>query len=471
MIKNERQYRLTRSQLDRFRGVLDELRERPVAKGEELRRQVELAAVDAQVRELTAELEEYDNLRTGKADVGPIDSLDDLPRVLIRARIASGLTQRDLAERLGMPEQQVQRYEANDWSTASLGRLREVAKVLGIAIRPSIPDPGANDIDRRRLRHHLEQAGLDPAFIERRLTPGGIEAVDDPSEPGVVLDLAARLHRIYGWSPSTVLAGGDLDVEMPTAAGFKLPKRANEPRVRAYSVYAHYIAHLGLDATRSLKPKDIPTSAQAFREAVINRFGSLDFESVLRFAWELGIVVVPLADPGAFHAVVWRVGGRNAIVLKQQTRSLSRWLFDLLHEIYHAGANPDAQEYAVIDDASPSTEEDEVAANAFAGDVVLAGRAEELAQEAVTAAKGRLEFLKSAAPRVARRNGVKVDDLANYLAYRLSLQGENWWGAAANLQHGGPDPWETARDAFLRHADLHALNPLDCDLLTQALEA
>ena len=55
MIKNERQYRLTRSQLERFRGVLDELRERPVAKAEELRHQVELAAVDAQVRELTAE--------------------------------------------------------------------------------------------------------------------------------------------------------------------------------------------------------------------------------------------------------------------------------------------------------------------------------------------------------------------------------------------------------------------------------
>src|SRR5436309_257757 len=126
MIKNERQYRLTRSQLERFRGVLDELRERPVAKAEELRHQVELAAVDAQVRELTAELEEYDSLRTGKAEIGPLDSLDDLPRLLIRARIASGLTQRDLAERLGMPEQQVQRYEANDWSTASLARLREV---------------------------------------------------------------------------------------------------------------------------------------------------------------------------------------------------------------------------------------------------------------------------------------------------------------------------------------------------------
>jgi transcriptional regulator with XRE-family HTH domain len=469
MIKNERQYRLTRTQLDRFRRVLDELQGGAAAPAEQLRRDLELAAVDAQVRELTAELQEYDDLRTGKADVGPLGSLDDLPRVLIRARIASGLTQHDLADRLGMPEQQVQRYEANDWSTASLARLIEVAKVLGITIQPPLFAPADHLVDRRRLRRNLEHAGLDRAFIDGRLTPSGMDSADATAEAGVVLDLAARLHRIYGWSPSAVLAGGDLDVEMPAAAGFKLPKRASEPRVRAYSVYAHYIAHLALDATTSLEQRSIPTRALDFRSAVIDRFGRIDFESVLNLAWELGIVVVPLADPGAFHAVVWRAGGRNAIVLKQQTRSPSRWEFDLLHEIRHAGDDPDAEEYAVIDDESPSTDEDEMAANAFAGDVLLAGRAEELAQECVTEANGRLEFLKSALPRVAQRNRVNVADLANYLAYRLSLQGENWWGAATNLQQGGPDPWATARDVFLRHADLQALNPLDRDLLTQAL--
>jgi transcriptional regulator with XRE-family HTH domain len=466
MIKNERQYRLTRSQLDRFRGVLDELRERPVAEGEELRRDLEMAAVDAQVRELLSELNQYDDLKAGKVSVGTLDSLDDLPRVLIQARIASGLTQRDLAERLGMPEQQVQRYEANDWNTASLGRLIDVAKVLGVAIKPSLAPPVVDEVDRRRLRRQLEHAGLDAAFVERRLAP---HRTDEDAEPGVVLDLAARVNRIYGWAPSAVLAGEDLDVEMPAAVGFKLPRGTSEPRLRAYSVYAHYLGHLALDATRSLQLQPIPESPMAFRAAVMDRFGRLDFEAILSFAWELGIAVVPLADPGAFHAVVWRVAGRNAVVLKQQTRTPSRWAFDLLHEIDHANEDPDAEEYAVIDDGSLSTTEDEIAANDFAGNVLLDGRAEELAQECVKEAGGKLQVLKSVVPHVAGRNGVETADLANYLAYRLSLQGENWWGAATNLQHGGADPWETARDIFLRHADLQALNPLDRGLLTQAL--
>jgi transcriptional regulator with XRE-family HTH domain len=466
MIKNERQYRVTRSQLDRFRSTLEELRTRPVDKDEEFRRELETAAVDAQVRELAAELEEYDNLKAGKHDVGTLTSLDDLPRILIRARIASGLTQRDLADRLGMPEQQVQRYEANDWSAASLGRLIEVARVLGVSIQPTLGSLVPNDIDRRRLRRQLERAGLDGGFVERRLAPHG---VDDTDELGEVLDLAARIHRIYGWSPSDVLAG-DLDLEMPAAVGFKLPSGASEPRLRAYSVYAHYIAHLALDATQSLEPHSITTSAAAFRAAVLDRFGTVDFASILGSAWALGIVVVPLADPGAFHAVVWRAAGRNAIVLKQQTRTPSRWAFDLLHEIRHAGEEPDAEEYAIVDDDDSSpTDAAEIAANRFAGDVLLDGRAEELTEECVKTAKGRLEYLKSVVPLVARRNGVQIADVANYLAYRLSLQGENWWGAATNLQQGGTDPWETARDAFLRRADLHALNPLDRGLLTQAL--
>ena len=61
-------------------------------------------------------------------------SLRELPIVLIEGRIAAGLTQRELAERLGLPEQQIQRYEATLYGGVSLERLQEVADVLGIEI-------------------------------------------------------------------------------------------------------------------------------------------------------------------------------------------------------------------------------------------------------------------------------------------------------------------------------------------------
>lgn len=98
---------------------------------------MELAAVEGQIADLRAELEDYDALRSSGAEVGTLHSLDDLPRILIRSRIANGLSQKDLADRLGLPEQQVQRYEANDWSTASLERLTKVAHALGVQLSPA----------------------------------------------------------------------------------------------------------------------------------------------------------------------------------------------------------------------------------------------------------------------------------------------------------------------------------------------
>jgi ribosome-binding protein aMBF1 (putative translation factor) len=67
-----------------------------------------------------------------------LDSLEGLPKVLIQARIAAGLTQEDLAARLGVKPQQIQRYEASDYQTASFARLREIARLLGLDVRERV---------------------------------------------------------------------------------------------------------------------------------------------------------------------------------------------------------------------------------------------------------------------------------------------------------------------------------------------
>ena len=77
-------------------------------------------------------------LRAGKRKVLELESLEELPRALIQARIAAGLTQDDLATRLGVNPQQIQRYEATDYQTASFARIREVARVLGLRVRDSV---------------------------------------------------------------------------------------------------------------------------------------------------------------------------------------------------------------------------------------------------------------------------------------------------------------------------------------------
>jgi Zn-dependent peptidase ImmA (M78 family) len=267
------------------------------------------------------------------------------------------------------------------------------------------------------------------------------------------------------------------ELPLPTAAGFKLPKRVNEQRFKAYTVYAHYLALLVLQATTDHPVHPIPRPAAKFRAAVLDQFGAIDFPAVLKFVWRLGIPVLPLADPGAFHGAVWRTNGRNVIVIKQQPRRLSLWLVNLLHEVDHASEAPEKAEHTAIDTDTTDTADPEAQATQFAADVVLDGRAEELVTACVNAAQGSVELLKKAVPRVARDFGVDVGVLANYLAYRLSFQETrpgsqrriNWWPTATNLQPPGPDPWVIARDQLFAAADLGALNPVDRSLLSQAL--
>ncbi|MGC2270733.1 MAG: hypothetical protein WA539_02045, partial [Candidatus Sulfotelmatobacter sp.] len=120
-------------------------------------------------------------------------------------------------------------------------------------------------------------------------------------------------------------------------------------------------------------------------------------------------------------------------------------------------------------DAPPDVVDEESEATDFAGEVALGGRAEELVQKCVDAAQGKLEWLKSALPKIAKTEGVATDLLANYMAYRLSLQGENWWGAAQNLQETNGNPWRIARDFVIKRADFGKINPIDKEILLQAL--
>ena len=132
MIKNERQYKITKSQIATFETALDELAARDGANTR--LRKLEADALRSQLDELRDEVKQFEQLRSGGLKQIQIDSLDELPRALVKARIAGGLSQKELAERLGLKEQQIQRYEATDYGSASLTRLKEIAKALCVNI-------------------------------------------------------------------------------------------------------------------------------------------------------------------------------------------------------------------------------------------------------------------------------------------------------------------------------------------------
>ena len=142
MIENEYRYNLTRSQAARFEQALAQLGEE-LEPGEvngvhPLVRQAERNALASQLRSLREEMAEYEALRTGKRRSFTLNSFDELPTALIQARIAAGLTQKQLAERLGLKEQQIQRYEATGYASASLKRVSAVIQALGLQVHEEL---------------------------------------------------------------------------------------------------------------------------------------------------------------------------------------------------------------------------------------------------------------------------------------------------------------------------------------------
>ncbi len=139
MIANERQYRITKTQLGRFEENLTAHDIRDPSPGIDPRiHQAMRDAIASEADELRVQLHHYEQLRDGKVTGREITSLRDLPTALIEARIAAHLTHRQLAERIGVAEQQIQRWEANSYTGVNLDRLQSIADALGTHIHETI---------------------------------------------------------------------------------------------------------------------------------------------------------------------------------------------------------------------------------------------------------------------------------------------------------------------------------------------
>lgn len=142
MIYNERQYKITLKQLESLTAAMNVL---PLNEDMDWLQVAQRDALRSQIGDLEAQLSEYSLIKEGKIRYSESADLSSLPKVLIQARIGKGLSQKDLADTLNMPPQQIQRYEASGYMGASLARLIEIANVLGVSVRESWE--GKNTVD------------------------------------------------------------------------------------------------------------------------------------------------------------------------------------------------------------------------------------------------------------------------------------------------------------------------------------
>ena len=139
MIRNERQHRASQAHRERLLATRQGYEAAPQA--DPLAQAALLSSVDWLLGDVEAELAEYEALRAGA--ISEAGGLGALPDLVVKARIAEGLTQRQLAERLGVAEEAVQRDEAGGYARAGLDRLARVAEALGVRLRlTGVLDPG-----------------------------------------------------------------------------------------------------------------------------------------------------------------------------------------------------------------------------------------------------------------------------------------------------------------------------------------
>ena len=132
MITNQRQYLVAQGQAERFREALAA----PDAQGLHPKAVKAMrAGLRSQLDDIEGELAEYVALRDGQITTLEAESIIGIGEALIKARIVRNLTQKELAERLALAEQQVQRYEATLYRGVAAERLQQVADALQLRVR------------------------------------------------------------------------------------------------------------------------------------------------------------------------------------------------------------------------------------------------------------------------------------------------------------------------------------------------
>jgi len=130
MIKTEKEYRECCEKIEKDQAVIDLQRaelEKMKLTEEEMKRALDpLLSFNQQ---LIDEVRWYERVR--RRDFGTINDLTSIGRVLIALRIANGISQKELADRLAVNVSQVSRDESNEYHGISLDRAQRILDALG----------------------------------------------------------------------------------------------------------------------------------------------------------------------------------------------------------------------------------------------------------------------------------------------------------------------------------------------------
>ena len=137
MIRNETEYQEASARLAEERNRLADHRSRLKEAGlrdEEIKRVID--PMESFHLQLQEEVESYERLKRGEFE--ELDNLRGFGPLLISLRIAQGISQRELARRLGVHESQVFRDERNEYYGITLERAIKILDALNVRLHTKV---------------------------------------------------------------------------------------------------------------------------------------------------------------------------------------------------------------------------------------------------------------------------------------------------------------------------------------------
>ncbi len=137
MIRSETEYQEAvvrlKDEATRMKEQQKQLKELDLSK-EEIKRVMD--PVRSFHEQLKEEVESYEKLKRGEFE--EVRNFDGIGRLLVALRISQGITQRELADRLGVHESQVSRDERNEYHGITVERAGRVLEAVGADTRTAV---------------------------------------------------------------------------------------------------------------------------------------------------------------------------------------------------------------------------------------------------------------------------------------------------------------------------------------------
>ncbi len=152
MIRNDAEYKEAVARLTDEKRRLSDHRERLKESGlsaEEITRVVD--PIESFYLQLSEEVTSYERLKRGEFD--QLDNFAGLGNLLIALRISKGISQRDLAKRLGVHETQVSRDERNEYFGITVERAMKILDALGARLKTVVETLPTEQDEQREYAH------------------------------------------------------------------------------------------------------------------------------------------------------------------------------------------------------------------------------------------------------------------------------------------------------------------------------